>query len=93
MASSITYKEICGADVSNARQVIISECSKGGFTIAQKLTIDENGEPNAVFLKGAIHVDSVDKLIALRDAINIAIQNYETPDADADNDGVNWDND
>ena len=68
------YNEMSRAEVSNSRNVVISECSRGGFTIAQQLEIQEGSKMTTVFLKGAVHVDDVNGLLNLRDAINAAIE-------------------
>lgn len=69
------YYEISRAKVTKSRNVIISHCSRGGFTIAQQLVAKEEGEKEtAVFLKGAFHIDDVNGLYELRDAINLAIK-------------------
>ena len=69
------YREIARAKITNSRNVIISHCSRGGYTIAQQLVAREEGEKEtAVFLKGAFHIDEIGGLYELRDAINLAIK-------------------
>lgn len=72
--SRIEYNEISKAKVSNSRNVIISACSNGGYTIAQQLVAQEAGKTTSVFMKGAFHIDDINGLYELRDAINLAIQ-------------------
>lgn len=72
--SKIEYTEISKAKVTESRNIVISECSKGGFTIAQQLVAKEDGKITAVFMKGAFHVDDIHGLYNFRDAINLAIQ-------------------
>lgn len=69
------YQELARAVVSQSRNVVISQCSRGGFTVAQQLEVNEGNKVMAVFLKGAVHVDSVEGLFNLRDALNVAIEN------------------
>lgn len=76
--SKIEYNEISRAKVSDSRNIVISTCSKGGYTIAQQLVAQENGKTTSVFMKGAFHVDDVHGLYELRDAINLAIHVGET---------------
>lgn len=76
--SKIEYNEISRAKVSDSRNIVISTCSKGGYTIAQQLVAREDGKTTSVFMKGAFHVDDVHGLYELRDAINFAIQIGET---------------
>lgn len=86
--SKVEYNEISRAKVTDSRNIIISNCSKGGFTIAQQLEAKENDKTTSVFLKGAFHVDDIHGLYNIRDAINLAIkvaeENLEN-DADWDN--------
>ena len=71
--SKIEYTEIARARVTDSRNVVISTCSKGGFTIAQQLEAKEGDKTTSVFLKGAFHVDDIHGLYNIRDAINLAI--------------------
>lgn len=73
--SKIEYSEISRAKVTESRNIVVSSCSKGGFTVAQQLMAKENDKTTSVFLKGAFHIDDVEGLYNLRDAINVAI-NY-----------------
>lgn len=77
MKNRIEYSEISRAEVTNSRNVVISSCSKGGFTIAQQLKAQENDKTTAVFLKGAFHIDDLQGLYNIRDAINLAIKIVE----------------
>ena len=85
--NKIEYNEISKAKVSDSRNIVISSCSKGGFTIAQQLEANENGKITTVFMKGAFHLDDIQGLYELRDAINLAIK----LDEDAKNDEGDWD--
>ena len=72
--TKVEYKEISRAKVTDSRNVVISSCSKGGYTIAQQLEAKENDKTTSVFLKGAFHVDDIHGLYNIRDAINLAIK-------------------
>ena len=86
--SKVEYNEISRAKVTDSRNIVISTCSKGGFTIAQQLEAKENENTTSVFLKGAFHVDDLHGLYNIRDAINLAIKiAEENLDNEAD-----WDN-
>ena len=63
------YTELSNAEITENRNIVISECSKGGFTIAQQLKADGT----KVFMKGALHIDNLEELYNLRNALNIAI--------------------
>jgi hypothetical protein len=72
--AEITYKEICRAKIANTRNAVISKCSKGGFTLAQQLEVQEGQNKTSVFLKGALHIDSLESLCELRNALNVVIK-------------------
>ena len=63
------YTELSSAEITENRNVVISECSKGGFTVAQQLKADGA----KVFMKGALHIDNLEGLYNLRNALDIAI--------------------
>lgn len=86
--NKIEYSEISKAKVTESRNIVISSCSKGGFTIAQQLVAQEGDKATTVFMKGAFHVDDVHGLYNLRDAINLAIQISEERSSDKE---VDWD--
>ena len=75
--NKIEYTELSRAKVTDSRNIVISRCSKGGFTVAQQLQARENDNTVSVFLKGAFHVDDVNGLYNLRDAMNVAIKILE----------------
>lgn len=75
--AEITYKEICRAKIANTRNAVISKCSKGGFTLAQQLEVQEGQNKTSVFLKGALHIDSLENLCELRNALNVVINNEQ----------------
>ena len=85
--SKIEYSEISRAKVTDSRNIVISSCNKGGFTIAQQLEAKENDKITSVFLKGAFHVDDLHGLYNMRDAINLAIKIAEENSSDNE-----WDN-
>lgn len=88
----IRYNELSKARISDSRNVVISQCSKGGFTIAQQLEAKEGDKTTTVFMKGAIHIETLDGLYELRDAINLAIDSSDTLD-DFDSEDSDWDED
>lgn len=63
------YTELSIAEITENRNIVISECSKGGFTVAQQLKADGT----KVFMKGALHIDNLEGLYNLKNALNIAI--------------------
>ena len=86
--SKVEYNEISRAKITDSRNIVISACSKGGFTIAQQLEAKESNKTTSVFLKGAFHVDDIHGLYNIRDAINLAIKVTEENIGN----GVEWDN-
>jgi hypothetical protein len=86
--NKVEYTEISRAKITDTRSIIISECSKGGFTVAQRMEVTEdNGKKTQVYLKGASHINDLQGLYNLRDAINLAIKKVEQNISEADN----WD--
>lgn len=63
------YTELSNAEITENRNIVISECSKGGYTVAQQLKADGT----KVFMKGALHIDNLEGLYNLRNALNVAI--------------------
>lgn len=87
MPKKMEYTEITKAKVTDKRHIVISTCSKGGFTVAQRLDTEEDGHTTTVYLKGAFHINDISGLYNLRDAINLAISKVEsglTDDSDWD---------
>ena len=82
--NKVEYRELSRAKVTDSRNVIISECSKGGFTIAQQLEARENDKTTSVFMKGAFHVEDLQGLYNIRDAVNLAIKISEENQIDND---------
>lgn len=85
--AKVEYTELSRAKVTDSRNVVISSCSKGGFTIAQQLEAKENDKTTSVFLKGAFHVDDIHGLYNIRDAVNLAIARAEENSAE----DTDWD--
>lgn len=89
---NVEYNEVASAKISDTRNIVISECSKGGFTVAQQLVAEEDNGKTNVFMKGAFHVADIEGLYNMRDALNMAIHRLEDPDSDTE-DEEEWDND
>ena len=89
-ASNIKYTEISNAEITDTRSIVVSRCSKGGFTIAQKVNIKEGDMTTPIFMKGAFHVDTLEGLYNVRDAINVAILKAEQEEEIASEEA--WDN-
>lgn len=74
---AVEYCEISEAKVTDNRSIVISDCSRGGFTIAQRMDVKEEGHTNRVYLKGAFHINDIHGLYELRDALNYVIHVVE----------------
>lgn len=85
--SRIEYRELSRAKVTDSRNIIISDCSKGGFTVAQQLEAKEGDKITSVFMKGAFHIEDIHGLYNLRDAVNLAIKISE----ESSTDNESWD--
>lgn len=77
MQNDIKYTELGVAKIQEKRNIVISHASKGGFTIAQQVVVQEGAKETKIFLKHGIIVDDIDGLYAIRNAMNAAIKNYE----------------
>ena len=73
MSRSEFYNELASAPIQDKRDIVISEFSSGGYTLAQRLNVEEGGKKTSVYIKNSIHIDTVDGLINLRDALNMAL--------------------
>lgn len=83
------YTIVATANITDKRDVVISTCSKGGFTLGQRLeTSEDDGNKVMVFLKGAIHVNDLHGMYNIRDAINMTIKMVEEGGNEED---VDWD--
>lgn len=86
------YKQLSKAMVTKNRNIVISECSKGGFTIAQQLVVSDDQNEVSVFMKGAMHIHDFTALVAIRDALDEAIGAVvEEEEGNGPEDDVNWD--
>ncbi len=87
----IEYDELSRCRISNAKSVVISKCSKGGFTIAQQVDVPDDGALSTVFLKGAIHVKGRSEMLAIADAIAKSVEIYDAEHETDEEDGIDWD--
>lgn len=71
------YKTIAKAPISDKRNMVISNCSTGGYTIAQQSLVEEGESETWMFYKGAINIKDLEHLYNVRDALNIAIKKIE----------------
>lgn len=63
------------ARINSLRSAVISKhLGNNGYTIGQQVDLRENNKVIPMFIKGAIHIESLDGLYELRDALNEAIR-------------------
>lgn len=85
--NKVSYDEVVRVKMSDTRDVVISKCSKGGYTIAQKILIDKDEKPTSIFLKGAIKVNDIDGLKEIKETIDMAIKKLEG----SEDESIEWD--
>lgn len=95
MKSKVNFKELCRAKVSKIRNIVISKTSNGAFYIAQQLNVldEDTGKNINVFLKGALKLENIDAMYALRDSINLAIEKAERGNESVDENDDGWEDD
>ncbi len=71
------FREIASAKIQDTRELVISKRNKGGYTVAQRILVSEGKKTTTMYLKGAIHIDNIDGIQDLRDALNLVIQNEQ----------------
>lgn len=79
------YEQVGVTKITKNRNLVISQCSNGGFTLAQQLYVDEGGKMTKVFLKGAAFIDSLDNLRGVEKMIRDVVKSID------EQQGVNWD--
>lgn len=95
MKNKVNFEELCRAKVSKIRNIVISKTSNGAFYIAQQLNVldEDTGKNINVFLKGALKLENIDAMYALRDSINLAIEKAEKENESVDEDDDGWEDD
>lgn len=69
------FKILAKAKIKTQRSAIISKhLGNNGYTIAQQIDLREDNRTVPIFIKGAFHVESLDGLYELRDALNESIR-------------------
>lgn len=71
------YNELSYASVQENKEIVISEFMDGGFTLAQRINVDDGDRKTSVYMKNSIHVPTIEGLINLRDAIDTAINKIQ----------------
>lgn len=85
--NKVSYDEVARVKMTDTRDVVISKCSKGGYTIAQKILIDKDEKPISIFLKGAIKVNDIEGLKDIKETIDMAIKKLK----ESSDDKIEWD--
>lgn len=69
------FRELSKAKIQDTRNMVISKNETyDGYTLAQQISVKEGPRETLLFIKGAIHVDTLEGLYNLRDALNEAIK-------------------
>lgn len=72
------FKELSKAKIQESRNIVISKMhNSDSFTIAQQLVVVEGNKQTTMFMKGAIHLDGVQALSNLRNALNEALSQLD----------------
>lgn len=74
---NVQYTKLAAAQIQDSKNLVISKCSNGGYTIAQQISTEDNGKKINVYLKGAFQISTVEGLRNLRDSLNVAIEKIE----------------
>ena len=82
--SNDAFKELASAEINIAKELVISERNKGGFTIGQRIMVQDGKKKIGMFMKGAIYVKGIKELISARDALNLAISKAEKGTCESD---------
>ena len=86
------FIELAKAKIQDKRNIIISKVNDEdtsmelGFTVAQQIEVQEGNKITSLYMKNAVHIDDIEGLYNLRDALNVAISKIEQ-----DNDNQDWD--
>lgn len=72
------FRELAKAKIQESRNIVISKMATlDSFTLAQQLVVVEGNKQTTMFMKGAIHIDGIQSLYNLRNALNDAINQVE----------------
>lgn len=77
MVKNVEYEELSTASISDKRNIVISEYSKGGYTLGQQVVVEEGSKKINMFVKNSIQIENIEGLYNLRDALNVAISKIE----------------
>ena len=67
------FTEISSARIQDTRDLVISKRNKGGYPIAQRILVEAGKKTTTMYLKNAIHVDTIEGIQNLRDALNVVL--------------------
>ena len=74
-SGKLSYKELASVKVSKSKELVVSSCSAGGFTIASRMSVvNDDGTPGFIFLKGATRVQTLKQLESVRDMLDVAVK-------------------
>lgn len=70
---SNNFKMLSSAKISDKRNLVISKHSSGGYTLAQQIQVEEDGNVYQMFLKNTVQVKDKEYLQELKEAIEKAL--------------------
>jgi hypothetical protein len=71
----MVYNQLVSVKIAENRNLVISKNDKDSYTLAQQISVTEKGSkaPTNIFLRNAIHLDTIGGLEEIRDAINLVL--------------------
>ena len=76
------FIELAKAKIQDKRNIVISKVNDEdtsmelGFTVAQQIEVQEGNKITSLYMKNAVHIDNIEGLYNLRDALNVAISSF-----------------
>lgn len=70
-----TYNPVWQVKLSDNKFLVLSECSKGGYTLGQKIIAKDGENDIDIFLKGTVHIKDIDTLKEIYNKIGKIVEN------------------
>ena len=78
MSEGRQYIKLCTIQVNSNKAFVLSKCSTGGYTLAQKVIVNhEDGTATNFYMKNALHISSLTVLKALKTGLEMVIERLE----------------
>lgn len=73
--ADIQYIKLCTVQTQPNKAFVISKCSRGGFTLAQQVSVEnEDGTKSNFFMKNALHINSIEALDGLKQGLEAVLE-------------------